>query len=390
VRILFTIIDANMVGGHRVLLELMDKLRSGGAQLFAAFPGRGPLDAAVQRLGVQREFIPSWRLRDPRGYIALARVVARVRPDLIYTHCSGAGEFIGVAIGKAWRIPVVIHRHSVPGFGGGRVRQAIERTLMRWAYSGASAVIAVSDATYQGIINIGVSSARVKTVKNGISVRKFLPSSTHARALVRREFGLGEDSVVISLTGRLCENKGQRALMEAARRLPWRELKLRFLFVGRDQEQGGLYEAYLKRLACEYGLSDCVTFTGHRDQIADVLAASDVTVLPSNADACPISILESMAARKPVVATATTGACEILEDGISGLIVPIGDPNAFAQALLRLVKDSNLRASLAANAYERVSSQFRDDIMFRRVLAVLEAVAPKGSKATACEKSVAS
>jgi glycosyltransferase involved in cell wall biosynthesis len=168
--------------------------------------------------------------------------------------------------------------------------------------------------------------------------------------------------------------------MKAARELPCEGLKLRFLFVGKDQEQGGLYEAYLKRLACEYGLSDCVVFAGHRDDIADVLAASDIAVLPSNADWCPISILEAMAARKPVIGTATTGACEILEDGISGLIVPIGDPNALAQALLRLVKDSNLRASLAANAYERVSSQFRDDIMFSRVLAELEAVSGKRGK----------
>jgi glycosyltransferase involved in cell wall biosynthesis len=379
-RILFTIIDANLVGGHRVPLELMEKLRSGGAELFAAFPGTGLLEAALQRVGVKREFIPSWRLRDPRGYIALARVVARVRPDLIYTHCASGGEFIGVAVGKAWRIPVVIHRHAAPEFSGGRARQGIERTLMRWAYSGASAVIAVSDATYEGIINLGVSSARVKTIKNGISIRKLLPSSPHARALVRREFGLGEDSVVISLVARLCEIKGQSLLMKAARELPCRELKLRFLFVGKDQEQGGLYEAYLKRLACEYGLSDCVVFTGHRDDIADVLAASEVTVLPSHADWCPISILEAMAARKPVVATATTGACEILEDGISGLIVPIDDPHALAQALLRLVKDSNLRASLAANAYERVSSQFRGDIMFSRVLAELEAVSGKRGK----------
>jgi glycosyltransferase involved in cell wall biosynthesis len=379
-RILFTIIDANLVGGHRVPLGLMEELRSGGAELFAAFPGTGLLDAALQRVGVQREFIPSWRLRDPRGYIALARVVARVRPDLIYTHCASGGEFIGVAVGKAWRIPVVIHRHAAPEFSGGRTRQGIERALMRWAYSGASAVIAVSDETCRAIVDLGVSPARVKTIKNGIFIRKFLPSSPHARALVRRELGLGEDSVVISLVARLCEIKGQSLLMKAARELPCRELKLRFLFVGKDQEQGGLYEAYLKRLAGEYGLSDCVIFTGHRDDIADVLAAIDVTVLPSNADWCPISILESMAARKPVVATATTGACEILEDGISGLIVPIGDPHALAEALLRLVKDSNLRASLAANAYERVSSQFRGDIMFSKVLAELEAVSGKRGK----------
>lgn len=370
-RIVFTIIDANLAGGQRVALELMENLRSGGSELFAAFPGEGPLEAAVRRIGVQREHIPSWRLRDPRGYLALARAVARTRPDLIYTHCGGGGEFIAVVVGKLWRIPVVIHRHSIPGFSGPPLRQGLERALMRWAYRSASGVIAVSNATYRAIAELGVPTGHVTVIMNGIPIDKFVSSSPNARARIRAEFGFQEDSVVACLIGRLCENKGQRVLLEAARRLPCSQLRLRFLFVGKDQEQGGCYQAYLRRLASEYGLSDCVVFAGRRQRIPDVLAASDLTVLPSNADACPMSVLESMAAKKAVVATATTGACEILEHGVTGLIVPIGDPTSLAQAILRLVQDASLRASLVGNAYAQVIAKHSGELFLENVMGVL-------------------
>jgi glycosyltransferase involved in cell wall biosynthesis len=376
-RILFTIIDANLAGGQRVALEVMQELRAGGVELFAAFPGTGPLEAAMRAIGVQTEYVPTWRLRDRRGYLALARLVRRIRPDLIYTHCAGGGEFIAAVVGKLWGIPVVIHRHAAPALTGSRLRQGVERTLIRWAYSSASAVIAVSDATCKQLADLGVPLARVKTIKNAIAVEKFVPSSPHARALVRSEFGLAGDSVVISLIGRLCENKGQRVLLEAARRLPCRELNLRFLLVGKDQEQGGRYEAYLKRLAREYGLSDRVVFAGYRDEVADLLAASDMTVLPSNAEAFGLAIVESMAAKKPVVATATAGAREIVEDGITGLIVPIDDAAALGQAILRLVQDPRLGATLAENAYAHVAAHFDTETFFQKVMGVLSGSVPQ-------------
>jgi glycosyltransferase involved in cell wall biosynthesis len=81
-----------------------------------------------------------------------------------------------------------------------------------------------------------------------------------------------------------------------------------------------------------------------------------------------------MAAKTPVIATATTGACEILEDGVTGLLVPIGDATALAQALLRLVRDPNLRARLAANAYACVTARHGEEVFFRRVVRVLSGV----------------
>jgi glycosyltransferase involved in cell wall biosynthesis len=147
--------------------------------------------------------------------------------------------------------------------------------------------------------------------------------------------------------------------------------------VGKDQEQGGRYEAYLKRLAREYGLSDRVVFAGYRDEVADLLAASDMTVLPSNAEAFGLAIVESMAAKKPVVATATAGAREIVEDGITGLIVPIDDAAALGQAILRLVQDPRLGATLAENAYAHVAAHFDTETFFQKVMGVLSGSVPQ-------------
>ncbi len=373
-RVLFTIFDSDLGGRQRVALQVMEGLRSRGAELYAAVRGTGPLITAVEALGVKTEHVPTRRVRDPRGYLALARVVARIRPDLIY---DNGAAFIAAVVGKFRGIPVVIHEHSILGFVGSRLRQGLERTMMRWEYSWASAVIAVSDAAYRAIIDLGVPAGRVKLIRNGVPIDKFAAKSPRARALVRSQLGLQDDSVVISLVARLCELKGQRLLMEAARRLPWGKLKLHFLFVGRDEERGGAYEAYLKRLAGELGLADCVTFTGHRDDIPGILGASDMTILPSNTEACGLSILESMAASKPVIATATAGAREIIEDGITGLIVPIGNPTALANAILRLVEDPNLRATLAANAYAHVTANYSEEVFLQNVMSVLSHAVPQ-------------
>lgn len=354
-------------------LGLMEGLRLRGAELYAALRGSGPLLPLVEALGVKREAVPTWRVRDPRGYIALARVAARIRPDLIYDHSA---EFIPVTVGELLGIPVVIHRHSVPVLVGGRLRRRLQRILLRWSYTRASAVIAVSEAVYRAIVELGVPAGRVTLVKNGLPIDRFVASSSQARAAIRAELGLESDAVVISLIARLCELKAQRLLLEAARRLPCDELKLHFLFVGRDEEQGGAYEAYLKRLALEFGLVGCVTFAGHRDDIPDVLAASDMTVLPSKAEAFGLAIVESMAARRPIIATATTGACELLEDGVTGLIVPIDDAAALASAILRLVKDPNLQATLAANAYTEVAANYNEDVFVENIIGVLSGAAP--------------
>jgi len=370
-RVLLTVIDANLVGGQRVALAIAKKLRVEGHEVLAAFPGTGPLQAAFEQASIPWTSIPSWRIRDPRGYVVLHRVARKFHPDLIYSHCSTGGELISTVLAKLIGVPIVIHRHAGPEFGFGRVHQSAVKILSRWMYASCAKVIAVSMATREAILRLGTAPEKVEPILNGISPQD-LVASAGGRARVRAELGLPEKACVVLLMARLCEQKGQRLLLEAAKMLPVKDLGLSLLLVGKDQEGQGQYEAYLRRMARECGLSDCVVFAGHRDDVADIYAASDIAVLPSTADSCPIAVLEAMAAKVPVVATATTGACELLEAGISGLIVPLDRADLLAEALRRLAVDPSLRERLAASAYARVTAQFSQEIFFQNALAVLD------------------
>ncbi len=369
-RILLTVIDAHLVGGQRVALAMARRLRADGNELLAVFPGEGPLHEGFARLGVRSTGIPSWRIRNPRVFWDLYVVAHSFRPDLVYSHCSTGGEFISTVVARAARVPIVIHRHSGPDFGVGRAHQWLARLLSRWAYSAAAKVIAVSAATRDAVLRTGTGAEKVALIMNGVSTEKFLGTST-GRARLRAEWGAADNACVTVLVGRLCEQKGQSLLIEAAHCLPCRDLCLRFVFVGADQEGRGAYEAHLRRLAAAYGLGDCVTFAGHREDLADIYAASDIAVLPSRVDWCPIAILEAMAAGRPVVATDTTGACEIVEDEESGLIVPIGRADLLAVAITRLAEDRSLRERLAAGGLARVREHFGENTFFGRVSSVL-------------------
>lgn len=372
-RVLLTVIDANLVGGQRVALAIAKRLRQQGDEVLAAFPGQGPLQAAFGQAGIACTSLPSWRMRYPHAYLALYRTASSFRPDLIYAHCSTGGEFISTAVGKALGVPVVIHRHSRPYLGVGPVHQTGVKLLSRWMFRACAKVIAVSRATRGQVIELGGVPENVLAIHNGISPEA-LAAPPESRARIRAELGLPDGACVVLLMARLCEEKGQRLLLEAAKTLPVRELGLHFLLVGKDQEKHGVYEEHLKRLAADYELADRVVFAGHREDIGAIYAASDLFVLPSTADACPISILEAMSTKKPVIATATTGACELLEDGKSGLIVPIGQVGPLAEAVQRLAEHPDLREQLSVNAYERACSIFGEEHFLRSVLSVLHGV----------------
>jgi glycosyltransferase involved in cell wall biosynthesis len=128
----------------------------------------------------------------------------------------------------------------------------------------------------------------------------------------------------------------------------------------------------LEALAARLGIADRVRFLGTRDDIPDLLAACDVFALPSLYEGSSLAVLEAMAARRAVIASAIGGTDELIEDGRDGLLVPPGDPEALAAALARLLNDAELRARLAANARERVEREFSRERMAARVGAAYE------------------
>jgi len=221
--------------------------------------------------------------------------------------------------------------------------------VQRQAYRMSQAVVANSPAAAAQLRSEGVAPSRIRMIPNGVDLDRFQP--------VRRERPI----VNVITVANLRREKAHECLLAAAARLAPRYPQLRYQFVGdgpRAEELGAL----TRRL----NLQDRVEFLGHRDDVAELLAAADAFVLPSRSEAFPNGAIEAMAAGLPVVACRVGGLVDLIEDGRTGLLVPPDDPSAMADALGSLMAAPDLAASLGRAARADVVARYSFDRMVRR------------------------
>jgi glycosyltransferase involved in cell wall biosynthesis len=225
--------------------------------------------------------------------------------------------------------------------------------------------IAVSGSTADFLVNERfVPRAKVRLIWNGAPLDEFAPVSSEAALAVRRELGLPVDALVVGTIGRLSAQKGHRHLLDAAAPVLAALPGVRFLIAG-----DGDLALPLKQQARTLGIDQSVVFAGHRSDVPALLGAIDVLAISSLYEGTPLTLFEAMAAGKPIVSTAVDGCREVIEDGRTGLLVAAGDSPALAAALLRVLRDAELRNALGRAALE-ASARF--DI--RECVAQMEAL----------------
>jgi glycosyltransferase involved in cell wall biosynthesis len=194
--------------------------------------------------------------------------------------------------------------------------------------------------------DLRVPERKLTVVPNGIAVS---PTVRAPDPALRAELVKGRPDYVVLTPARLHEQKGHTYLLEAAAQVP----DATFVLAG-----DGPLRARLEARARELGVAERCVFLGHRSDIPELLAVADLFVLPSLYEGLPVSVLEAMAARRPVVATAIGGTDEAVTHELTGLLVPPSDPGALASAIRRLRSDPALAGRLAAAGRERVEGEF--------------------------------
>jgi glycosyltransferase involved in cell wall biosynthesis len=200
----------------------------------------------------------------------------------------------------------------------------------------ADAVVAVSRAVADRLVQAaGIPPERIRVILNGIETHRFSPDGLDGpRSEVRRSLCVTEKTRVVLVPSVLREGKGHELLLRVLPSLCARVPDLRVLFAG-DGER----ERELRREVADRELEGAVQFLGFRSDIPALLAASDLVVLPSRAEALPTVLLEAAAAGRPVVATRVGGIPEVVQDGRTGLLVPPDDAAALGRAVLALLQD---------------------------------------------------
>jgi glycosyltransferase involved in cell wall biosynthesis len=214
-----------------------------------------------------------------------------------------------------------------------------------------AAVVAISEEVRRRLVDAGVRRERIVVIHSGVEPPAGMPGPA-GRAAARARFGIGEE-LAIGIVAALERRKGHDVLLRALAALDAEVPPWRCLVCG-----GGSQHEPLLRLAADLGVEARVGFLGEQSQVADVLAALDVFVMPSRHEGLGVAVLEAMAMALPVVASAVGGLPEAVEQGRTGLLVPSDDPVALATALGELGRDRERARRMGAAGRERVLAEF--------------------------------
>ncbi|MBN1239067.1 MAG: glycosyltransferase family 4 protein [Gammaproteobacteria bacterium] len=332
----------HLYGGARQVRYLIDGLaRLGVGNVLLCPKGAAiaredlPAEIVELRLGGDLDTGSVRRMRD---------AFAARRADLVHVHSRrGADVFAGLAA-SAGRWPAVLTR---------RVDADEWAPWARLKYSRYAALIAISSAIERQLVaGVGLSPKRVFLVPSGVDTGTFAPSSD-ARGRLVDALGLRGDAVLIGVVAQLISRKGHTTLLDAVARLPGSGDGVELLLFGR-----GPLAQRIERDAAARNLSARVRLVGFRDDLDRLLPGLDVVAHPASREGLGLAVLEAMSAGVPVAVSAAGGLTDVVEDGVSGLLVPPDDAAAWSDALLRLIEDPALRRRLGAAGRARIEQSF--------------------------------
>jgi glycosyltransferase involved in cell wall biosynthesis len=226
----------------------------------------------------------------------------------------------------------------------------LQRTAQRLVCRMADRVLANAGAVRARLVREGYDPARIQVIPNGVDLTRFAAARRPWRG--RAELGVAPDAPLVAVAARLDPLKGIEHFVDAAALLARRFPGVVFVVVGAGEP------ASLLARSARLGLHGRLAFTGHRDDVAELLADAAVSVLPSLSEGHSNSLLESMAAGAPVVATRVGGNVETVADGVTGLLVPPGVPAALAEAIGSLLADPARAAAMGRAGRRRAAERY--------------------------------
>ena len=358
------------MGGLKTVLHLIETMGPGGAEtvfmnLFRAFDrgmfrsvalvSRGGwVDQALRAEGVGTYISDAKGSFNVRYLRDIMRVVRRERVGLIQAHMLGANVYASIA-GLLTRTPVVSILHGTVDIS--------ELDPLLWAKigvmnRGSASVVAVSNSLKADLLRrTSLDESKVQVIHNGVPTDF---RSSREGAWLGDELGVGRDTLLVCSVGNIRAAKGYQHLIEAAGLLSADLPHVHFLIAG--QGKGEMFERLLESRQ-SLGVESTVHFLGFRSDGHDLLAGSDLFLLPSTSEGFSISTIEAMACGLPVIATRSGGPEEIVTDGADGVLIAPGSGESIAEAVRTLAADPELRDRLGTAARSTVEQRFSLDAM---------------------------
>jgi len=348
-------------------------------------PDEGSSEYMLKDLGVSYEFVPDMYrsispLKDYRAYRFIRKYVKKDRPDIVHTHAAKAGVLGRLAAYHNPNRPrAIVHTYHGNVFDGyfSPFKTKLFLAIERYLCGLSTAVVAISEAQKNDLVNKYqiVEANKVHVIRLGFDLSRFTEDSSVKRKAFRSFYALGDDDVVISITGRLAPIKNHALLIEAIKIIKQRNAELKFkLFVVGDGELMSAIITAVEQAGlsfCRYGDSNYdadVIFTSWRKDIDVINAGSDIIALTSLNEGTPVSIIEGMASQRAVICTNVGGVKDVVDDGHNGFLCDV-DAESYARRLEELIVNKPLRVDMAKKgqsfalenySYKRLVSETED------------------------------
>lgn len=331
--------------------------------------GSGALGFLARRLNLDvLEY--AWRLR---------RVIRENSIDLIYLNNDIFSNLAGIIAARVSGVPAILHERGIP-----HARSGLAQLVAKWP----DRYLAISGAVRSALLRYGVLPDSIRIVPEGLDLALYRLLDQAERVEVRRSLGIDRDAVpLVVMAGMVMPWKGQHVLLAAASDVRKKIPEARFVIVGEAPSGAERYAKELEGMRFGYSVEDAVTFVGYRDDIPAVMQAADVVVHASTSPE-PFGrvVIEGMIMEAVVIATAIGAPPEIIEDGVSGFLVPPSDPQALAGKIVTTLRDDALRKRIGRRAREVVIERYAISRHVSLIEAVFEEVLGTATRKPAVER----
>jgi glycosyltransferase involved in cell wall biosynthesis len=296
--------------------------------------------------------------RDVMALAELVGLLRDLRPDILHTHNPKPGWYGRVA-GRLTGVPVVVNTvHGIYALPSDRaLKRRVVYALERGAAACSHGELVQNPEDVEILVGLGVPRDRVRLLGNGVDLDRFDPSrfSDADRAEARRQLGAQPGQVVIGVVGRLVAEKGIAEVLDAARLIAVSTPEAHWALIGPSDEAKA--DSVDPAALAEAGARG-VTVLGERDDVEFLYAGMDLFVLASHREGFPRAAMEASAMGVPIVATDIRGCRQVVDDGVTGRLVPVRDARTLAATVAELVADASLRGRMAVAARQRAEQDF--------------------------------
>ena len=369
-KVLFVLLQLDAGGSERVALNLASYLDHERFEAYlVAFKG-GALEPAFRKVCKEMYFIHKKKGLDLGAMLRIFQIIGRHKIDSVNAHhyMPCFYSILGARILRNRKL--VYTEHSVPEVEG--LHLGIHGKLLNMMLYQISAVVGVSYQITDTFKRCYPSHAKkFVTIPNGVDVDKFY--QPQFRVSVRQQFGYSPEHFVVGTVANFRKIKNHACIVRAASCLKESFPQVRFIFVGTgfpgDSQNS---EGDVRRLIKEYDLGDRVMLAGYRENIPATLAAMDTFCLASSSEGMPVSILEAMAAKVPVIGSRVFGIGEVVNDLDTGMLFNFDDEQELSRLLAEMAVNETLRETLKRNAYDHILKNYSEDKLYNKYLKLFE------------------